>query len=34
MICPLLTYADIQKAMAELAAVFELRIVWPGASRS
>ena len=28
MICPLLTYADMQKAMAELAEVFELRIVW------
>ena len=30
MICPLLTYADMQKAMAELAEVFELRIVWLG----
>jgi uncharacterized glyoxalase superfamily protein PhnB len=28
MICPLLTYADMQKAMAELAEVFELQIVW------
>jgi hypothetical protein len=28
MICPLLTYADMQKAMAELAEVFQLRIVW------
>ncbi len=28
MICPLLTYADMQKAMAGLAEVFELRIVW------
>ena len=30
MICPLLTYADMQKAMAELAEVFELQIVWFG----
>lgn len=30
MICPLLTYADMQKAMAELAEIFELRIVWLG----
>jgi hypothetical protein len=30
MICPLLTYADMQKAMAELADVFELQIVWLG----
>ncbi len=28
MICPLLTYADMHNAMAELAEVFELRIVW------
>jgi uncharacterized glyoxalase superfamily protein PhnB len=30
MICPLLTYADMQKAMAELAEVFQLQIVWYG----
>jgi uncharacterized glyoxalase superfamily protein PhnB len=30
MICPLLTYADMQRAMAELTEVFELRIVWFG----
>lgn len=32
MICPLLTYADIRKAMAELAEVFGLQIVWFGDS--
>jgi uncharacterized glyoxalase superfamily protein PhnB len=30
MICPLLTYADMQEAMAELAEVFQLHIVWFG----
>ena len=30
MICPLLTYADMQQAMAELAGVFQLEIVWFG----
>ena len=30
MICPLLTYADMQQAMAELAEVFKLQIVWLG----
>ena len=30
MICPLLTYADMQQAMAELAEVFQLQIVWFG----
>lgn len=30
MICPLLTCADIQKAMAELAEVLQLQIVWLG----
>ena len=30
MICPLLTYADMHKAMAELAEVFQLQIVWLG----
>jgi hypothetical protein len=30
MICPLLTYADMQKAMAELAEVFQLQIAWLG----
>jgi hypothetical protein len=29
MICPLLTYADMQKAMTELA-VFQLQIAWLG----
>jgi uncharacterized glyoxalase superfamily protein PhnB len=30
MICPLLTYADMHKAMAELAEVFQLQILWLG----
>lgn len=30
MICPLLTYADMHAAMAELAEVFGLQIVWFG----
>ena len=30
MICPLLTYADMQTAMADLAEVFQLQIVWFG----
>jgi hypothetical protein len=30
MICPLLTYADMQKAMTELAEVFQLQIAWLG----
>jgi hypothetical protein len=30
MICPLLTYADMQKAIAELAEVFQLQIAWLG----
>ena len=30
MICPLLTYAGMQTAMAELAEVFGLQIVWFG----
>ena len=30
MICPLLTYDDMQRAMAELAEVFGLQIVWFG----
>ena len=30
MICPLLTYADMQRAMADLAEVFQLQIVWFG----
>jgi len=30
MICPLLTYADMQEAMAELAEVFGLQIAWFG----
>jgi uncharacterized glyoxalase superfamily protein PhnB len=32
MICPLLTYADMRAAMAELADVFGLHIVWFGDS--
>jgi hypothetical protein len=30
MICPLLTYADMQTAMTELAEVFQLQIDWLG----
>lgn len=30
MICPLLTHADMQKAMTELAEVFQPQIAWPG----
>ena len=30
MICPLLTYADMRRATAELAEVFDLQIVWFG----
>jgi hypothetical protein len=30
MICPLLTCADRQKAMTELAEVFQLHIAWLG----
>jgi hypothetical protein len=30
MICPLLTCADMQKAMTELAEVFQLQIAWLG----
>ena len=30
MICPLLTYADMHQAMAELAEVFGLQILWLG----
>ena len=30
MICPLLAYADMHGAMAELAEVFQLQIVWFG----
>jgi hypothetical protein len=30
MICPLLTYADMHTAMADLAEVFQLQIVWFG----
>jgi hypothetical protein len=30
MIFPLLTYADMQRAMADLAEVFQLQIVWFG----
>lgn len=31
MICPSLTCAEIQKAMTELADVFQLQSAWPGA---
>jgi hypothetical protein len=30
MICPLLTYADMQKTMTEPAEVFQLQIAWLG----
>jgi hypothetical protein len=30
MICPSLTYADMQKAMTESAEVFQLQIAWLG----
>jgi hypothetical protein len=30
MICPFLTYVDMQKAMTELAEVFQPQIAWPG----
>jgi hypothetical protein len=30
MICPLLTYADMQKAMTESAEVFQPQIAWLG----